>query len=335
MARSKILVTGGLGYIGSHTAAVLYEQGFEPILVDNLDNSDLRIYEGLSQLTGKRFAFYEEDICQAGVLEDIIEREGTVDGIIHFAAHKAVGESVLNPLKYYENNLTGLLRVLRILEKYSIPKFVFSSSCTVYGDNIKSPVAESASVQQAASPYGNTKKVGEEIIADFCAASKSDVVSLRYFNPVGAHPSSKIGELPLGVPNNLVPFITQTAAGLREKLTVFGDDYNTPDGTCIRDYIHVMDLADAHVKALEFQGNSGMEVFNIGRGIGSSVLEVIQAFERTTDVKLAYEIGSRRPGDVEQIWADTTKAREELNWSHQYNLEDMMKHAWAWQQQLS
>jgi UDP-glucose 4-epimerase len=334
MAKTKILITGGLGYIGSHTASVLHEQGYEPILVDNLDNSELRIYEGLAELTGRRFSFYKEDVCQEGVLDKIIDEEGPIYGIIHFAAHKAVGESVLDPLKYYENNLTGLLRVLRVLEKYSIPKFVFSSSCTVYGDEIESPVKESAPVQIAASPYGNTKKVGEEIIADFCAATQRNVVSLRYFNPVGAHPSSRIGELPLGVPNNLVPFITQTAAGLRDKLTVFGDDYNTPDGTCIRDYIHVMDLADAHVKALEFQGASGMEVFNIGRGIGSSVLEVIQAFEEATGVDLPYELGPRRPGDVEQIWADKTKATQKLGWIHQYTLQDMMKHAWAWQNRL-
>jgi len=330
----KILVTGGAGYIGSHTIVELVSAGYEPVIIDNYSNSDKIVLKKLAEITGKEIIAYEADCADIGALRNIFS-EQKISGVIHFAAYKAVGESVEKPLKYYDNNLVSLIRLLEVMIEFKVKNFVFSSSCTVYGQPEKLPVAEDAPVQQANSPYGYTKQVSEQIIMDVIQ-SGADIkaVLLRYFNPIGAHPSALIGELPLGVPNNLVPFITQTAAGLRKELTVFGDDYNTPDGTCIRDYIHVSDLANAHVKAFEWMVNNAekpLGIFNIGIGNGASVLEVINSFEKGSGKKLNYKIGPRRPGDVEQIWANADKSNLELGWKAKYTLDDAMLHAWKWQ----
>ncbi|HHD82757.1 MAG TPA: UDP-glucose 4-epimerase GalE [Bacteroidetes bacterium] len=329
----KILVTGGAGYIGSHTIVELLSAGYEPVIIDNYSNSDKIVLEKLQKITGQKIIAYEADCSDVKALRKIFS-EQNISGVIHFAAFKAVGESVEKPLKYYDNNLISLIRLLEVMNEFKVNNFVFSSSCTVYGQPDNLPVSEDAPVQQANSPYGYTKQVSEQIIMDVInSGSEINAVLLRYFNPIGAHPSALIGELPLGVPNNLVPFITQTAAGLRKELTVFGDDYQTPDGTCIRDYIHVSDLANAHVKAFEWIDNNGksLGIFNIGTGQGASVLEVIQSFEKESGKKLNYKIGPRRPGDVEQIWANADKSNKELGWKAKYTLDNAMLHAWKWQ----
>lgn len=336
---SKILVTGGAGYIGAHTVVELAQAGYTPIIVDNFSNTEERVLDGLAQILGKEPVCYKVDCTDAAALQDVFEQEGDIFGVIHFAAYKAVGESVAQPLKYYHNNLTGLITLLQVMEKQHVTNLVFSSSCTVYGVPDSLPVTEETPTQKANSPYGNTKKVDEEILRDVAASGSSlRTIALRYFNPIGAHDSALIGELPLGVPSNLVPFITQTAAGIRESLTVFGTDYETPDGSCIRDYVHVVDLAKAHVaaiKRLEKEDAASYEVFNIGTGNGNTVLEVLKAFEEGTGVKVNYKTGPRRPGDVPAIYADVTKAKEELGFETSLSLQESLKSAWAWQQQLN
>jgi UDP-glucose 4-epimerase len=328
----KILVTGGLGYIGSHTVVELQNEGCEVVVIDNLNNSSERVKNRIEGITGKSFELLIGDVNDTTALETLFEKH-KFDGVIHFAAFKAVGESVENPIKYYQNNVSGLISILCAMDKFKVSNLIFSSSCTVYGVATDLPVTENTVIQKAASPYGTTKILGEDIIQDFAKHKEFKSILLRYFNPVGAHPSAQIGELPLGVPSNLIPYVTQTAAGIREQLTVHGDDYNTADGTCIRDYIHVVDLAKAHVKAFAYctEMNQRVNVFNVGTGKGNTVLEVIDAFERVNGVKLNYKIGPRRGGDIEQIYADTTKVNDLLGWSAQYDIEDMMQHAWAWQ----
>ncbi len=335
--QKKILVTGGTGYIGSHTVVELIKEGFEVVIIDNLSNSKIEVLDNIEKIAGKRPVFYQFDLCDAVELEAFFKKEGDISSIIHFAASKAVGESVEKPLLYYKNNLQSLVNLLELMRTFSVPNIVFSSSCTVYGQPDKLPVTESTPYQVAESPYGNTKQIGEEILKDTCKAhSEIKSIALRYFNPVGAHESALIGELPLGTPNNLVPFITQTAAGIREQLSVFGSDYNTPDGTAVRDYIHVVDLAKAHVISVKrLLGNlnkSNFEFFNIGTGNGNSVLETIQTFEKVNGVKVNYKLVDRRPGDIEQIYADTSFANEELGWKAEKGLEEMMSSAWKWQQ---
>ena len=335
---AKILVTGGLGYIGSHTVVELINAGYEPVIVDDLSNSKLQILDQLSKIIGFKPVFYQFDLCNKQKLVEFTKSEPDIAGIIHFAAFKAVGESVNKPLKYYHNNLGSLLNLLSVYSGKPI-NFVFSSSCTIYGQPDELPVTENAPIKPAQSPYGNTKQIAEEILNDVIISGDAQkVVSLRYFNPVGAHESALIGELPIGVPQNLVPFITQTAIGKREKITVFGNDYHTKDGSCVRDYIHVVDLAKAHVAALKFMERGdfkGYEAFNLGTGTGNSVLEIIFAFERATGVKLNYEIGPRRSGDVEQIWGDVTKSARELHWTAQSGIDTMMLSAWEWEKYLS
>jgi len=336
----KIIVTGGAGYIGSHTVVELFNAGYEPIVIDNFANAEKRTIDGILQITGKQVKLYEGDCNDVDFLASVLEKENSVTGIIHFAAYKAVGESVREPLKYYRNNLVSTLALLELMPRFGIKNFVFSSSCTVYGEPDKLPVTEATSKKPAESPYGNTKQVCEEIIEDAVKSGASiKAIPLRYFNPIGAHPTAAIGELPLGVPNNLVPFVTQTAAGLREKLTVFGDDYNTADGTCIRDYIHVVDLAIAHVKALEYLDKQPedqfYDVFNIGTGKGNSVMEVVKTFEEVNNLELNYTIGPRRSGDVEQVYADVSKAENILNWKAERNLEQSLRDAWRWQEVIS
>ncbi|MDB5063335.1 MAG: UDP-glucose 4-epimerase [Mucilaginibacter sp.] len=334
----KILVTGGLGFIGSHTVVELVNAGYDPIIVDDLSNSNIKILDQLTKIIGYTPAFYQLDLCDEQAVKEFAANETDIKGIIHFAASKAVGESVKLPLKYYRNNFFSLVNVLNAYEGKSI-NFVFSSSCTIYGQPDKLPVTEDAPVKPAQSPYGNTKQVAEEILKDVIASgSNNKIISLRYFNPVGAHESALIGELPLGIPQNLVPFITQTAIGKREKLMVWGGNYNTPDGSCIRDYIHVVDLARAHVAALKLMEKStfkGIDFFNIGTGKGSSVLEVIRAFENTTGVKLNYEIAAPREGDIEQVWGDVTKSAEKLNWKARLDLSTMMSSAWDWENYIT
>ncbi|MDG2446998.1 MAG: UDP-glucose 4-epimerase GalE, partial [Flavobacteriaceae bacterium] len=304
----KVLVTGGLGYIGSHTVVELQNAGFEVVIIDNLSNSSMEVLDGIIEITGKIPLFEKIDLRQKSEVIQFFEKHQDISGIIHFAASKAVGESVENPLLYYENNLSTLIYLLQACNNYTIENFIFSSSCTVYGEPDKLPIDESAPIKKATSPYGNTKQISEEILNDSCKVSNLKSIALRYFNPIGAHDSSKIGELPLGIPQNLVPFITQTAAGLRDQLSVFGDDYPTEDGSCIRDYIHVVDLAKAHVVALERllknRNSNQFETFNIGTGKGSSVLEVVNAFEKITQQKLNYKIVDRRVGDVISVYAD-------------------------------
>lgn len=335
---SKILVTGGLGFIGSHTVVELINAGYEPVIVDDLSNSDPKILDQLSKIVGYKPAFHKIDLCDEQAVKDLAETEADVTGIIHFAAFKAVGESVKKPMKYYRNNFYSLINLLEVYNGKPI-NFVFSSSCTVYGQPDELPVTENAPVKPAESPYGNTKQIAEEILKDMIASgSDYKVISLRYFNPVGAHDSALIGELPKGVPQNLVPFITQTAMGIREKITVFGNDYDTPDGSCVRDYIHVVDLAKAHVAALRLMEKadfSGYDMFNIGTGQGSTVLEVIHAFERVTGVKVNYEIGPRRGGDVEKVWGDVTKSAKKLGWKTELGVETMMSSAWEWEKYIS
>jgi UDP-glucose 4-epimerase len=313
----------------------LIQSGYSPVIIDNLSNSILKVLDGIEQISGIRPSCYTKSVLDTSAVEQILN-EHKIDAVIHFAAFKAVGESVEKPLEYYYNNVGGLISLLNAMKKTGVQKLVFSSSCTVYGQPEKLPATENSRVLKAESPYGNTKKMCEEILFDLSKTAQGKTISLRYFNPVGAHPSSAIGELPLGIPNNLVPFITQTAAGWREQLTVFGNNYNTPDGTCIRDYIHVVDLALAHVKALEYLDKTDLnyDVFNIGTGKGSTVLEVIKAFEETTDQKLNYKIGNRRSGDIEKVWADCTKANNGLGWQAKFDIKQMMLDAWNWQIRL-
>src|SRR6185312_11193605 len=335
---SKILITGGLGYIGSHTVVELVNAGYEPLIVDDLSNSNARIAEQISKIIGFKPAFFQFDLCDGKKVVELSAAHPDIAGIIHFAAFKAVGESVQNPLKYYHNNLLSLLNLLSAFSGKPAG-FVFSSSCTVYGQPDELPVTEKAPIKPATSPYGNTKQISEEILRDAVNAGEAQkVISLRYFNPVGAHETALIGELPIGVPQNLVPFITQTAIGKREKVTVFGNDYNTRDGSCVRDYIHVVDLAKAHVSALKLMENNlfkGYDVFNLGTGNGNTVLEIIFGFENATGVKLNYEIGPRRNGDVEQVWGDVTKSAKVLHWQAQLGLDIMMSSAWEWEKYLA
>lgn len=335
---SKILVTGGTGYIGSHTVVELQRAGYTPVIVDNLVNSNVGVLAQIEKITGVRPEFHDFDLCDEAAVKRFVADNADITGVIHFAAYKAVGESVQQPLKYYHNNFFSLINLLNAYRERPID-FVFSSSCTVYGQPDELPVTESAPVKKAESPYGNTKQIAEEILSETAAASNNyNIISLRYFNPVGAHESALIGELPLGVPQNLVPFITQSAIGKRGPITVFGDDYDTPDGSAVRDYIHVVDLAKAHVAAVRLlekgNPNGSYDVFNIGTGRGNSVLEVIKAFEETTGVKLNYQIGPRRSGDVEQVWGDVSKSTRELGWKAELDIAEMMRSAWNWEQYL-
>lgn len=335
----KVIVTGGAGFIGSHTIVELINSGYSPIIVDNLNNSYEFVISQLESLTGVKIPFYKID-CLGNSFRDVFLKDGEIDGVIHFAAHKAVGESVDFPLKYYKNNIGSLVHVLELCKEFSIKKLVFSSSCTVYGTVDQLPATEKTPVTKAFSPYGNTKKVCEEVLSDFNVSNKNTgIVSLRYFNPVGAHSSAKIGELPIGKPNNLIPFLTQTAVGEREQLTVFGDTYNTPDGSCIRDYIHVVDLAKAHVLSLDYltkeENQSKVETFNIGTGKGNSVLEVVNTFEKVNNISVNYKIGPKRSGDVESIYGDVSKAKKDLGWQAELTLEDCLRDAWNWQKFIS
>ncbi|TVQ10062.1 MAG: UDP-glucose 4-epimerase GalE [Bacteroidetes bacterium] len=336
---AKILVTGGTGYIGSHTVVELQQSGYEVVIVDNLSNSSEKIVDQITKITGIKPRFHKFDLCDREALQKFWDEHTDIEGVIHFAAYKAVGESVQFPLKYYHNNLVSLTNLLEIMEQRSCKKLVFSSSCTVYGQPAELPVSENAPIQKANSPYGNTKQIAEEIIFDHAYVSSLKAIALRYFNPIGSHESALIGELPIGVPNNLVPFITQTAIGKRDSLKVWGDDYDTPDGTAIRDYIHVVDLAKAHVVAMERMdktiADEKFEVFNLGTGRGNSVLDVILTFEQANGIKLNYQIAQRREGDVEKVWADTRKANEVLGWKTQLGLETALKSAWAWEKNLA
>jgi len=338
--KDLVLVTGGTGYIGSHTVVELIEAGFEVLIVDDLSNSNAAVVDGIEKITGVRPILELCDCADYEKMKAIFSRYGSIKAAIHFAASKAVGESVHKPLLYYRNNLLSLITVLRLLNEFQAKGFVFSSSCTVYGQPDVLPVDESAPIKPALSPYGNTKQICEEINRDTAyAGSCFHSVILRYFNPIGAHPSAEIGELPLGVPQNLLPFVTQTAAGLREKLSVFGNDYPTPDGSCVRDYINIVDLAKAHVIAMKRllgdKSEASVEIFNIGTGRGLSVLEIIRTFEKVTGVKLNYQIVGRREGDIEQVWANPTIANNVLGWKAESSVEDTLLSAWKWQQRLS
>ncbi len=334
----KILVTGGLGFIGSHTVVELQNQGFEVIVIDNLSNTSLNVLDGIAAITGINTAFEKLDLRDKEKVQDFFKRHRDISGVIHFAASKAVGESVENPLLYYENNINTLVYVLQELQQKPEASFIFSSSCTVYGQAEKMPITEDASIQIAMSPYGNTKQIGEEIIIDTAKVTHINAILLRYFNPIGAHPSAEIGELPIGVPQNLVPFITQTGIGLRQELSVYGGDYPTPDGTAVRDYIHVVDLAKAHVIALkrllDKKNLAKVETFNLGTGTGSSVLEVIHAFEKVSGQKLPYKIVARREGDITSAYANTDKANNILGWKAESTLEEAMESAWKWEQKI-
>ncbi len=335
----KILVTGGLGFIGSHTIVELQSEGFEVVAIDNLSNSSITVLDGIERISGKKPIFEQIDLRDKKSVQDFFKKHQDIAGVIHFAASKAVGESVENPLLYYENNINALVYILQELQAKDRANFIFSSSCTVYGQAEVMPITENASIQPAISPYGNTKQIGEEIITETCKVSNINSILLRYFNPIGAHPSAEIGELPIGVPQNLIPYITQTGAGLRQELSVYGNDYPTIDGTCIRDYIHVVDLARAHVVALkrllENKNQKKVETFNLGTGTGSSVLEVITAFEKVSGKKLPYKIVDRREGDVISAYANTDKANEILGWKAQSTLEDSLASAWKWQVKIA
>jgi UDP-glucose 4-epimerase len=336
----QILVTGGTGYIGSHTVVELQKNGFEVVIIDNLSNSTAEVISSIEKITGIRPLFEEFDLCDKEKTKEFFNKYSKIQGVIHFAAYKAVGESVAFPLKYYNNNLFSLINLLNAMDEHKINNFVFSSSCTVYGQPEILPVKEESPIQLAMSPYGNTKQICEEIITDHISVSDYlKGISLRYFNPIGAHESALIGELPIGIPSNLVPFITQTAIGKREILRVFGNDYNTPDGTCIRDYIHVVDLAKAHIVAvkrlIENRNKKPLEVFNIGTGTGYTVLEAIRSFEKVSGNKLNYIIVDRRPGDIEKVWADTTFANNELGWKAEKELDEMMLSSWNWEKKLA
>jgi len=334
----KILVTGGLGFIGSHTVVELQNEGFKVIIIDNLSNSSETVLDGIVAITGKKPVFENLDVREKTAVQNFFKKHNDIAGVIHFAASKAVGESVENPLLYYENNINSLVYLLQELQQKQDANLIFSSSCTVYGQAEIMPITENAPIQVAMSPYGNTKQIGEEIITDVTKVTNINAILLRYFNPIGAHPSAEIGELPLGVPQNLVPFITQTGFGLRKELSVYGDDYPTPDGTAVRDYIHVVDLAKAHVIALQRLLNkknlAKVETFNLGTGTGSSVLEVIQAFEKVSGQKLPYKIVDRREGDITSAYANTDKANNVLGWKAEFTLEEAMSSAWKWEQKI-
>ena len=338
--KHTILVTGGTGFIGSHTTVELQNAGYEVVIVDNLSNSQASVVDGIEKITGVRPAFEQVDCCDKDAMESVFKKYPKIDGIIHFAASKAVGESVEKPLLYYRNNFVSLINLLELMPQYNVKGIIFSSSCTVYGqpDPQYLPVSEDAPIKPAESPYGNTKQVNEEIIRDTInSGSPIKAILLRYFNPIGSHPSAIIGEMPNGVPMNLIPYVTQTAMGIRKELKVFGHDYNTPDGTCIRDYIYVVDLAKAHVKAMERvldTDNEALEVFNVGTGRGVSTKEIVDAFERATGVKLNWTYAPRRAGDIEKVWADPKKANEVLGWKAETNLDDTLRSAWNWQKRL-
>jgi UDP-glucose 4-epimerase len=334
----KIVVTGGLGFIGSHTVVELQNKGFEVIAIDNLSNSSIEVLNGIERITGKKPIFENIDLREKAAVQNFFKKYTDISGVIHFAASKAVGESVENPLLYYENNISALIYILQELIKLKSANFIFSSSCTVYGQAEKMPITEDAPIQSAMSPYGNTKQIGEEIITDTSKVSALNAILLRYFNPIGAHQSAEIGELPLGVPQNLVPFITQTAMGLRKELSVYGNDYPTTDGTAVRDYIHVVDLAKAHVIAMQRLLNKknidSVETFNLGTGKGSSVLEVIQSFEKVSGQKLNYKIVGRREGDITEAYANTDKANRILGWKAASSLDDSLASAWKWEKKI-
>ncbi len=334
----KILVTGGLGFIGSHTVVELQNEGFDVVIIDNLSNSTMAVLDGITAITNKKPDFHQLDLKDKKAINHFFENH-KIDGVIHFAASKAVGESVENPLKYYENNINTLVYLLQEMQTNKVTNLIFSSSCTVYGQADELPITEKAAIKIAESPYGNTKQMGEEIIADTTKISDLNAIALRYFNPIGGHDSILIGELPIGVPQNLIPYVTQTVAGIRACLSVFGDDYNTPDGTAVRDYIHVVDLAKAHIIAMKRlltnKNKLPMEFFNIGTGKGSSVLDVINAFEKANNVKLNYKIEPRRAGDITTAYADTTLANTELGWKNKLTLEDALRSAWLWQEKLT
>ena len=338
--KQTILVTGGTGFIGSHTTVELIEAGYKVVIVDNLSNSTADSIDGVERITGVRPAFEQVDCCDLQGQEAVFQKYPDIEGIIHFAASKAVGESVEKPLLYYRNNITSLLNLLELMPKYNVKGIIFSSSCTVYGQPSEEnlPVTEEAPIQKALSPYGNTKQINEEIIQDYIHSGAAiKAVILRYFNPIGAHPSAEIGELPNGVPMNLIPFVTQTAIGIRKELKIFGNDYNTPDGTCIRDYIYVVDLAKAHVKAMERvldTDSEAIEVFNIGTGTGLSTLQVVEGFEKATGVKLNWKYAPRREGDIEKVWGNVDKANKVLGWKAETNIEDVLRSAWKWQKKL-
>ena len=339
--KKTILVTGGTGFIGSHTTVELQTAGYDVVIVDNLSNSKSDVIDGIAKITGVRPAFEQVDCCDYAALEGVFQKYPGIEGIIHFAASKAVGESVEKPLMYYRNNLTSLINILELMPKYNVKGIIFSSSCTVYGqpDPEWLPVSEAAPIKKAESPYGNTKQVNEEIIQDFVKSGANiSAIILRYFNPIGAHPTALIGEVPNGAPANLIPYLTQTAIGIREQLAVFGDDYNTPDGSCIRDFIYVVDLAKAHVAAMarivEGKNAEPVEVFNVGTGNGVSVFELINTFEKCTGVKLNYKVAPRRAGDIEKVWGNVDKANQVLGWKAVHTLEDSLTTAWKWQQKL-
>ena len=339
--KQTILVTGGTGFIGSHTVVELQQAGYNVVIVDNLSNSRADVVDGIESITGVRPAFEQVDCQDLAALANVFNKYSDISGVIHFAASKAVGESVQKPLTYYRNNITSLINILELMQRHEVKGIIFSSSCTVYGQPSAEhlPVTEDAPIQKALSPYGNTKQINEEIIQDFIHSGASvKAVILRYFNPIGAHPSALIGELPIGVPMNLIPFVTQTAVGIRKQLKIFGNDYGTPDGTCIRDYIYVCDLAKAHVKAMERvlgnENTDAVEVFNIGTGRGVSTLEVVEGFERATGVKVNWEYAPRREGDIEKVWADPAKANTVLGWKAETSLDDTLRSAWKWQLRL-
>lgn len=338
--KQTILVTGGTGFIGSHTTVELQQAGYNVVIVDNLSNSKIEVLDGIEKITGVRPAFENVDLREKNAVEAVFEKYPHIEGIIHFAASKAVGESVEKPLLYYRNNIVSLINLLELMPKYNVKGIIFSSSCTVYGqpseDNL--PVTEEAPIQKALSPYGNTKQINEEIICDYIhSGAPIKSIILRYFNPIGAHPSAYIGELPNGVPMNLIPFVTQTAIGVRKELKIFGNDYNTPDGTCIRDYIYVVDLAKAHVAAMSRvldQDTDAVEVFNVGTGKGVSTLEVVEGFEKATGVKVNWSYAPRREGDIEKVWGNVDKANNVLGWKAETPLEDVLASAWRWQKKL-
>lgn len=338
--KQTILVTGGTGFIGSHTTVELQQAGYNVVMVDNLSNSKIEVLDGIEKITGVRPAFENVDLREKNAVEAVFEKYPHIEGIIHFAASKAVGESVEKPLLYYRNNIVSLINLLELMPKYNVKGIIFSSSCTVYGqpseDNL--PVTEEAPIQKALSPYGNTKQINEEIICDYIhSGAPIKSIILRYFNPIGAHPSAYIGELPNGVPMNLIPFVTQTAIGVRKELKIFGNDYNTPDGTCIRDYIYVVDLAKAHVAAMARvldQDTDAVEVFNVGTGKGVSTLEVVEGFEKATGVKVNWSYAPRREGDIEKVWGNVDKANNVLGWKAETPLEDVLASAWRWQKKL-
>ncbi len=337
MDKKKVLVTGGAGYIGAHTVVELVQSGYEVSIVDNLSKSDRTLLDGIEKILGMKVSFYQGDCCDRQFMNQVFQSAGTFSSVLHFAAFKSVGESVEYPLLYYQNNLNSLLTVLETMLENRVSDLIFSSSCTVYGQPDKIPVGETAPFKKAESPYGSTKQMSERILEDV-AVKGLRIVSLRYFNPIGAHPSALLGEIPLGTPNNLVPYLTQTAAGIRDKVTVFGNDYNTPDGSCIRDFIHVVDVGDAHVKAMQFLQSRDdeklCEAFNLGTGVGVSVLQLLEKFNAVTQVNTPYVIGPRRPGDVEKVYADPAKINKTLGWKTKFSIDESLLHAWQWEKKL-